>query len=364
MSTILLTGDVMLGRGIDQVLRHSNSPEIYEPICRSALDYVALAERRNGPIARGVSCDYVWGDGLADLLAADLRIINLETAITCCDEPAPKGIHYRCHPANLDCLTAARIDCCVLANNHVLDWSEAGLIETLDALKAAGLPCAGAGRDLIEAEAPAVLPLPAGGRILVYALGAPSSGVPRSWAAAPGRPGVNLLDGYELTIERLTGRIREDRSDGDFVIVSIHWGGNWGYDIPDEHCRFAHRLVDEAGVDIVHGHSSHHPKAVELYRGRPIFYGCGDFLNDYEGISGGEEYRPDLVLAYRAVLDGGRLSHLELLPFRIAHFRLNRASSEDTDWLAATMDRECRRFGAQVSLDRSRLRLTAGAEVH
>jgi poly-gamma-glutamate synthesis protein (capsule biosynthesis protein) len=181
------------------------------------------------------------------MLAADLRIINLETAVTCCDVPAPKGINYRCHPANVGCLAAARIDCCVLANNHVLDWGETGLIETLEALDRCGLRRCGAGRDLDEAERPAILLLQEKRRVLVYALGAPSGGVPRSWAAAPGRPGVNLIGDYDQALDRLTERIAVDRSVGDIAIVSIHWGRNWGYDIPDEQRSLRPQLAPPQG---------------------------------------------------------------------------------------------------------------------
>ena len=364
MPTILLTGDVMLGRGIDQILQQPLTPEIYEPYCKSALDYVALAETRNGPIPRGVSCDYIWGDALTEFQRADVRIVNLETAITCCDVPAPKGINYRCQPANLNCLTAARIDCCVLANNHVLDWGEDGLIETLRSLDAAGLNRAGAGLDIAEASAPAILPLPQRRRLLVYALGSPSSGIPPSWAAGAGKPGVHYLADHNQALDHLRQRIRVEKRRGDLALVSIHWGPNWGYDIEHEHQRFADRLIDEAAVDLVHGHSSHHPKAVEIHRGRPILYGCGDFLNDYEGISGHESYRADLVLAYRIMLepDGG-CSSLELIPLRIAKFRLHRASAEQAQWLAATMDRECRRFGGAVELDDGVLRMSTVAKV-
>ena len=365
MATILLTGDVMLGRGIDQILQHPNSPELYEPFVRSALDYVALAERRNGPIVRRVGYAYVWGDALPELRSADVRIVNLETTMTRAGKPAPKGINYRCNPANVPCLEAARIDCCVLSNNHVLDWGEEGLIETLDTLERADIQHAGAGRDLTEAEAPAMLQLPGGGRLLVHALGAPSSGVPASWAAGPGHPGVNYLGDFDRAFDRLRPRIAAEKQEGDVVIVSIHWGSNWGYEIPDSQRRFAHRLIDEAAVDIVHGHSSHHARMIELFSGKPILYGCGDFLNDYEGISGEEEYRPDLVLAYRMVLEaGGRLSSLELLPFRIVKFRLQRATHEEARWLAATLDRECRLFGGRVAPDGSVLRFSAQAELH
>ncbi|HEX9877896.1 MAG TPA: CapA family protein, partial [Gammaproteobacteria bacterium] len=147
--TLMLCGDVMLGRGIDQILPHPSSPVLYEGYVRSALDYVALAERTNGPIPRAVPFSYVWGDALDELdrRKPDLRIINLETAVTRSDRPELKGINYRMNPANLPCVGAAGIDCCVLANNHVLDWGREGLLETLDAVKQAGIKTAGAGRD-------------------------------------------------------------------------------------------------------------------------------------------------------------------------------------------------------------------------
>ena len=62
--------------------------------------------------------------------------------------------------------------------------------------------------------------------------------------------------------------------------------------------QLAHSLLDEAGVDVIHGHSSHHVKGIEVYKGKAILYGCGDFLTDYEGIQGYEEFRDDLVLMY------------------------------------------------------------------
>lgn len=114
----------MTGRGIDQILPHPVDPRLYEPWVTDAREYVGLAERANGPVPRPVDFAYVWGDALAELDAAapDLRIVNLETAVTRNDEPwLGKGINYRMHPENVACLAAARLDCCTLANNHVLD---------------------------------------------------------------------------------------------------------------------------------------------------------------------------------------------------------------------------------------------------
>src|SRR5690606_31723745 len=131
-----------------------------------------------------------WGDALEvlDHAAPDVRIVNLETSVTRSDEFAPgKAVHYRMNPANLPALSVARPDVCVLANNHVLDFGRSGLAETLDTLAGAGLATAGAGSDLDQAREPASVPLRAGGRVLVFGLGMPSSGIPPDWAATPDR---------------------------------------------------------------------------------------------------------------------------------------------------------------------------------
>jgi poly-gamma-glutamate synthesis protein (capsule biosynthesis protein) len=192
--TVFLSGDVMTGRGVDQVLPFPGDPELHEQYATSALDYVALAERRNGTIPAPVGFDYPWGDALTELAVAapHARIVNLETSVTTSEEWEPKGINYRMHPRNVPCLNAAGIDCCMLANNHVLDWGRAGLEETLASLWAAGLATAGAGRSSDEAWAPALIGIPRG-RILVFGLACADSGVPRGWAATEPTPGVNLL---------------------------------------------------------------------------------------------------------------------------------------------------------------------------
>jgi poly-gamma-glutamate synthesis protein (capsule biosynthesis protein) len=355
--TLFLSGDVMTGRGIDQALPHPSNPQIHEDYMSSARGYLELAERVSGPIPRPVGFSYVWGDALADLEARgpDLRIVNLETSVTVSDEAWPKGINYRMHPRNVPCLRAAGIDCAVLANNHVLDWGLPGLLETLTTLREAGIATAGAGRDADEAERPAVLDATGRTRVLVFGLGSPTSGIPYEWAAGPERPGIRLLaDLSGRTAKAVADQVRRWRQPGDRVVASVHWGGNWGYAVPREQREFAHRLVDEAGVDIVHGHSSHHPKGIEVHDGRLILYGCGDFLDDYEGISGYEEYRGDLVLAYFPTLDGsGRLARLEMAPFQTRRFRLQRVGRSDAEWLRRTLDRESRPLGAKVELTES-----------
>jgi poly-gamma-glutamate capsule biosynthesis protein CapA/YwtB (metallophosphatase superfamily) len=351
--TLFLCGDVMTGRGIDQILPHPSAPEIHEHYAKLATSYVKLAEQRNGPIETPVDPAYVWGDALDEWrrVAPDLRIVNLETSVTTSDDWLDKGINYRMHPANVPCLTAAGIDACSLANNHVLDWGRAGLLETLETLRGAGLATAGAGRDAREARAPAVLEVPARGRVVLLAFATTSSGVPSDWAATPAAPGVNLLhDLSERTVDAIARQVREVAQPRDLVIASIHWGGNWGYGVPASQRRFARALVDAAGVDVVHGHSSHHPKGIEVYRGRPILYGCGDFVSDYEGIHGHAEYRSDLCLMYFASLDpaSGELLALRMTPLQMHRFRLRRTSPQDARWLRDTLARQGAELGTRV----------------
>ena len=271
--------------------------------------------------------------------------------MTTSDQPWPKGINYRMHPANIGCLTAAGIDCCVLANNHVLDWGRAGLQETLAALASAGVRTAGAGATAEAAKAPAVIEVQGKGRVLVFGFGTRSSGIPRAWAAREERPGVNLLEDLsERTVARIAAQVQAGKQPGDVVVASVHWGGNWGHEVPAEHRAFAHGLVEAAGVDVVHGHSSHHAKAIEVYKGRLILYGCGDLLNDYEGIGGYEAFRDDLALMYFVDLAAttGRLVGLAMTVLQIRRFRLQRASRDDTLWIGNVLTREGARFGTRV----------------
>ena len=351
--TLFLCGDVMTGRGIDQVLPHPGDPAIHESYMKSAQGYVHLAERVNGPIGKAVQFDWIWGDALEVLqrVAPELRIINLETSITVSNDFWPrKGIHYRMQPANTPCITAAGIDCCALANNHVLDWGYAGLAETLESLERAGIQASGAGRNLGQAQAPVILASTGSSRVIVFSAGSKSSGVPLSWAATHDRAGVSFIDSFEDTANRIVAQVQAVKQAGDIVVMSIHWGGNWGYQVTDKQRSFAHRLIDDAGVDVIHGHSSHHPGGIEIYRNRPIIYGCGDFVNDYEGIQGHQEFRGDLSLMYFPTMDprSGALARFELTPMGIRRFRLQRANTEEAAWLAKTLDRESKKLGAQV----------------
>lgn len=349
--TLFLCGDVMTGRGVDQILPHPGDPALWEPAVTDARNYVRLAERANGPIPAPVDYAWPWGDALTvlDDVAPDARILNLETAVTAHGAFAPgKAVHYRMHPDNLGCLTVARPDVCVLANNHILDYGPTGLADTLRALTAAGIQPVGAGHNADKAKQPAVLGLTENRQIVIAAAAMTSSGVPRRWAATATRPGVIVADCSQRGADELAERVVALKRAGDVGVVSLHWGSNWGYAVELDQVRFAHRLID-AGVDVVHGHSSHHPRPVEVYRGKLILYGCGDTINDYEGIGGYEQYRDELRVLYFATIEpgSGALVALHTVPMRARRMRLQRASPEDAEWLRRTLEDASRRFGTR-----------------
>jgi poly-gamma-glutamate synthesis protein (capsule biosynthesis protein) len=351
---VLLGGDVMLGRGVDQILPHPGAPALREPYVRDAREYVRLAERANGTIPRPVDWRWPWGEVLAllDEAAPDVRLINLETTITAAGEFAErKPVCYRMHPRNLPALTALQPDVCALANNHVLDFGHQGLTDTVAALTGAGIRGAGAGADLLAARRTAVVSARDGYRVLIGSVAMESAGVPRSWAADHDHPGVWLVrdQSRRAAADEVAAEVLAHKRAGDIAIVSVHWGSNWGYGVAPSHVAFAHRLID-AGVDIVHGHSSHHPRPIEIYRGRPILYGCGDVIDDYEGIRGHESFRSDLKLLYLACTDpiDGALISLRMIPLRVRLMRLERTSHVDTAWLRATVEDTSRRFGTRV----------------
>lgn len=355
--SLFLCGDVMTGRGVDQILPHAGDPQLYERVVKDARDYVRLAERAHGEIPREVGFDYIWGDALSEMerFQPDVKIINLETAVTTRGKRwRGKGIHYRMHPGNLPCLTAAGVDICSLANNHTLDWGYPGLKQTLEEVADAGISPCGAGDGQAEAQRPALVDTGGGPRLAAFGMALASSGVPAGWKAGEGRAGVHFYpDLSHSTVNQCVSLIRGQTREEDLTVLSVHWGGNWGYRIPEAQRHFARRMIEEAGVDLIHGHSSHHVKGMEVYRGRLILYGCGDFINDYEGIKGREQYRGDLALMYFPALDPdtGQLLDLEMVPLQRRKLSLQRANRKDAAWLVETLNREGGKFGMRFGLE-------------
>jgi poly-gamma-glutamate capsule biosynthesis protein CapA/YwtB (metallophosphatase superfamily) len=306
MITVALVGDVMLGRGVNETLR-SMRPE--EP----------------------------WGDVLPALSSADLRIANLECAITGHDRPwtrTPKVFHFRADPRAVEVLRAARIDACSLANNHTLDFEGQGLLDTLRHLEAAGIRYAGAGRDREEAARPAFLTARTDGTCRVALLALTDNEPP--FAAGPDRPGTNYLpvSMEPQVLRRVEASVEEARGAGaDVVVFSNHWGPNM-VERPNQLFRRFARAVIDRGADVYYGHSAHVFQGVEIYNGKLILYDTGDFIDDY---AVGERLRNDRSFVFRVTLEGRELRRLKLLPVSLHYARVELARGGEREAILGRM---------------------------
>ena len=306
MITVALVGDVMLGRGVNETLR-SMRPE--EP----------------------------WGDVLPALGSADLRIANLECAITGHDRPwtrTPKVFHFRADPRAVEVLRAARIDACSLANNHTLDFEQQGLLDTLRHLEAAGIRYAGAGRAREEAARPAFLTARTNGTRRVALLAFTDNEPP--FAAGPDRPGTNYLpvSMEPQVLRRVEAAVEQARGAGaDVVVFSNHWGPNM-VERPNQLFRRFARAVIDRGADVYYGHSAHVFQGVEIYKGKLILYDAGDFIDDY---AVGERLRNDRSFVFRVSLEGRELRRLQLLPVSLQYARVELARGGEREAILGRM---------------------------
>jgi poly-gamma-glutamate capsule biosynthesis protein CapA/YwtB (metallophosphatase superfamily) len=323
--TISLTGDVMLGRLIDQLMpEHNTSPHDKASVETFIRAHSVLSNY--GPSSP-------WSTTLPLLTSSSLTLINLETAVTTSHTPWPhKTFNYRMHPANLaPTLHAAGINYTSLANNHILDFGIAGLLETITTLKEANIPFAGAGTTADEACKPAILHLPPcqePGSYEVYVYSA--SDHPHDWKTIPG---FHFLDYTPSTRSRLRTLLAAGKP--ALRIFSVHWGPNYAWRPGSDIVSLAHFLI-ECGVDIVHGHSAHHVQGVEVYKGGVIVYGCGDFVDDYVL---NRDFRNDLGALWRVGVreregerGGLEMDRLEILPTRVEEFGARLLDPADWDW--------------------------------
>jgi poly-gamma-glutamate capsule biosynthesis protein CapA/YwtB (metallophosphatase superfamily) len=280
----------------------------------------------------------LWGDTVPLLEAADLRIINLESPLTYYERPwtrTPKYPHFRAPPSAIETLLAARIDACSLANNHIVDFEEQGLLDTIEHLDDAGIRHAGAGRDREEASAPAVLSVPGERRQRVGLLAFTDNMPP--FAAGDDRPGTNYLpvSSEPEVLRRVEVAVSSLREMGaDTIIFSNHWGPNRVLR-PKGHFRsFAHAVMDR-DVDVYYGHSAHVFQGVELYRGKPILYDTGDFIDDYPIHP---ELRNDWSFLFRISVEGGTFARLELTPVKLRYARVGLATGEERERILQRME--------------------------
>lgn len=313
---LLLVGDVMLGRSVNASLR------MLPP-------------------------EHPWGDTLPILRRADLRLCNLECVISDCGRPwtqTSKAFHFRSDARNIEVLRCARIDGVSLANNHVLDFEADALLEMLDGLDASGVAHAGAGHDLAEAARPAPLRT-SGPRVGLLAFTDNEPG----WAAGERRPGTSFVpagaDGAGA--RRLLAQVADAAAAYDVLVVSAHWGPNWGEEPPRAHVALGHALVD-AGALVVFGHSPHVFRGIEPYHGGLILYSTGDFIDDY---AVDEVERNDWSAIFDVDLDDRAVRGVRMTPTVIRGNAAHRARGAERDAIARKLSRLCAGRGTRTKWD-------------
>jgi len=223
----------------------------------------------------------------------------------------------------------------------------------LGALESGGIKTCGAGLNKLHATSPAVVEVSQQPqqRVLVFSYGTGSAGVYPEWEATEDKPGVSYLTLDLSQIPTIRDTIAKYKQSGD-IVFSVHWGGNWGFKIEEERRQFAKKLIEEAHVDLVHGHSSHHAVGLEVWNNKLIIYGAGDFLSDYEGIQNPayEGYRDDLALMYFPELspETGELMSLKMVPTLLKNLRVNAASQTDANFLFDMLNEQGKKFGTSV----------------
>ncbi len=320
--TIAFTGDVMLGRLVNEYVILSNKP-----------------------------ASYVWGDMIELIKKADLRIINLENAIASSGKPwskTPKVFFYRADPKAIDVLKCANIEYVTLANNHVLDYDEEAFIETLEHLEKSKISYAGAGRNMYEAEKPAFI-LAKGIKIAVIAF---TDNMPE-WAATAKKPGVNYIEVSmdEKNFGTLRKSINEVKNVADIIIISAHWGPNMKQRPTKTFKEFAHTTID-AGADIFHGHSAHIFQGIELYKGKLIMYDTGDFVDDY---AVDEELRNDQTFLFLVTLSKNKIEKVGLIPGLISMMQVNKAKDNEFEEISSKMIKLSEEMETKIIKNKDRL---------
>jgi poly-gamma-glutamate synthesis protein (capsule biosynthesis protein) len=308
--SIGLAGDVMIGRGVD-------------------------------PIITQYGYAYPWGNVLPVLRQADINIINLETALTFSNHKVQKVFNFRATPDKVQTLVEAHITLANLANNHILDYSEEGLVETICALNAAGIQHVGAGMNYDEAARPEII-LKKDVRLGLLGF---TDNEP-SWKAGQEKGGtcyINIPKAKDRE-EALTA-IRQLKEITDCVVVSIHWGYNMVEKPSFSFIDFAHQMVD-AGADIIHGHSAHIFQAIEAYHQKLILYDTGDFVDDYMIH---EDLRNDRSFLFLINMHKNEIKELKLVPVVISECQVNLAEEFEYKWSIRRMQQLCAKFGTEIN---------------
>ncbi len=268
--------------------------------------------------------NYPWGNVLPAMRDTDVNIINLETTLTKSDLKRKKTFNFKASPDKVTSLTNAKITVANLANNHILDFSTEGLLETVDTLDRAGITHVGAGKNRKEAVAPVIINKKG---VAVGVLGFTDN--EPEWKAGSG-PGTRYMDiENEEEYRNLLDSIRHLRTKCDIVVVSVHWGPNMRERPSNQFIALAH-LMSENGAHVIHGHSAHILQGIEYFNRTLILYDTGDFVDDYAV----DAYlRNDLSAFFILNVDKSGLLNLRILPTRIRQYQVNEATNADRIWV-------------------------------
>ena len=315
------TGDVMLGRTVNEYI-NSRTPQ------------------------------YPWGNVLPIIKKADLSFVNLECAITSHKKESEmiKAFYFRADPVSVDVLKQGGINYVSLANNHVLDFGDAGLSETINLLDKNNIFHAGAGKSITDASRPALLEIK-GLKVTVLSF----SDYPREWAAEKRKAGLNYISVSlsDKNFSKIRQSIKDAKKQADIVVFSIHWGPNMRQYPPKDFVEFAHAVMD-AGADIFHGHSAHVFQPIEIYNGKPIFYDCGDFIDDY---AVDIDLRNDYALLYNVIISpvSKKIMSIELVPCIIHSCRVNLADESLFEIIAQKIEAISLSFGTKIRRVKNKL---------
>jgi poly-gamma-glutamate synthesis protein (capsule biosynthesis protein) len=308
---------------------------------------LVLARRLTGTFRAGKPPEDFWGNTRERLAKADAVIANLETPITDSDArwPSYKTFLFRADPGVVDILRAGSVTAVALANNHILDFTEPGLVDTRRHLAAAGIAHTGAGRTLAEAREPALFPA---GRRTVGMVAITDQ--LRMYAAGENRAGtffVDISDDRETGM--LIGRLADDlhRRGADIRVLACHWGPNWRHWTPPHFRRFAHRAI-EAGFDVFHGHSAHLLQGIEFHKRGLILYDCGDFLDDFWSVP---FLRMDRSFLFEVTFAGSGPPSLRLTPVSLVPSEVNFATGAEAERIRRVMLRRSRNFAVEFARD-------------
>ena len=309
---LLLGGDVMLGRGVAQVLEALGPEYPLEALSKLTAD-------------------------------ADLFFVNLECALSARQQHftgATKAFYFRADPEAVRALIAAGVDMVTLANNHVLDADVAGLADTLAILARHGIASVGAGTNLAAASEIRVVEC-RGWRLGVLAVCDHQA----DFAASHDRPGIHYLDLEDAGSRRLLlERVRAEAPRLDHLLVSLHWLPNWVPSIPPVYRELASELVD-AGARVLWGHSPHHILGTQWWPGGVALYSTGDLVDDY---ALDLHFRNDRQLLY--LIEFGEACVLRVIAYPL-RLRFGRAEPADPDvrrWIESWLRETCQAVGSEV----------------